>query len=262
MTEYNDVKERIAGEYLEELRSEYRDQVDRLRALDTKAQGSVAIGGILSAGALAYVSQSQSTYVGLSLELLLLIVTVLCLFAAIFASVLALLVKDIRQPPTAHEVHSHVYDTLDALDSSDSDDASERLSRLKLDLGKGWLPSITDVQGICARKANHLRHGQILLLIAAGAVALVTVSKTLPSVKRESLSCATPTPSEKQRADVLPVLVQCPPGPSGPIGPQGVVGPPGPAGPQGLPGPRGMPARYEPQKGRDCPDVNVYCDQK
>src|SRR4026208_1759911 len=93
--------ERLAQAALESVRAEYVELSDQWKALDSKAQATGAVAGVLLAGLFAFVREN-ATQDGLA-TFLVALATILALAAA-FLVVLALQIRTVEPPPLGEQV--------------------------------------------------------------------------------------------------------------------------------------------------------------
>ncbi len=236
-------KQWLAEQLFEALRFGHKDNEEWLRGLDTKAQGSVAICGVLLAGSLAFTHKLEPA--SPAIERLLIGLGIGGLLVAVALSVLALLVREVDRPPDAASIRDEIFAIFDNMTA---DDAKGRSINFLMDQANPWLAAIQSGTEVASRKAAFIRWSQVLLLGAVIAVTLVILSRVIdgsPASATPGQLC--PSTPEKLRASeehCLPLGPrgaqggEGPPGPSGGTGASGPMGPPGPPGP---PGPRGRP---------------------
>jgi hypothetical protein len=228
-------KQWLAQQLLEALRFGYKDNEEWWRVLDAKAQGSIAICGVLLAGALAFAHQLVPT--SPAMERLLLGLGIGGLLAAVALSILALSIREVERPPEASKVHAEVAAIFRIISAPD---AQERTINFLMDQAAPWLKAIESGAEIASRKASFVRWSQLLLFGALIFVTLVALSRVIGSSSEpngtaaSACGCSTAVPAQQY----IPYLVPGPKGETGPPGPQGVAGATGPlgaVGPQGRP---------------------------
>ncbi len=151
---------------------EYKDYMAWWNDLDRKAQGTVAIAGIILAGALAFARQlSVNTPF---YEKILLSIAIVLLLCAIGFAVLTLIVREVSLPPAAKQIEELAKEILS---TNDSENFSRRVSGIVYDQTKLWGKCTQDLYKGCGKKANKVVVAQILILAAAILTAVVTISE-------------------------------------------------------------------------------------
>jgi len=167
-------KEDLSKAVTEAYRFEYQDRSAWWRDLDQKAQGTVAIAGVLLAGAFAFVQQLE-TAKGL-LEIILLALSVLLLLGAVALAVRALLIREVDLPPAAEAIEELAREVLA---STDSQEIPERAVGLAYDQAKLWRDANQSIYNECRAKARSVALAQIAILAAAFLIAVITIARIL-----------------------------------------------------------------------------------
>lgn len=162
----------LAKSVLDSYLFEYKDYMAWWNGLDRKAQGTVAIAGIILAGALAFARQlSVNTPF---YEQILLSVAIVLLLCAIGFAVFTLIVRMVSLPPDAKQIEELA---IEILSTSDSANLSDRVSGIVYDQTALWSKCTQDLYEGCRAKANQVIIAQILILVAAILTAVVTISE-------------------------------------------------------------------------------------
>jgi hypothetical protein len=151
-------------------RDEYKELSENWRNLDTKAQGNIAISGILLAASVAFLSKGPSPDVTLQRWLILLIVVSLAL--TIILAVFALRVRVVSGPPHFGSMQEMIGDFLAAVKTE------ERAARMGDFLGEElslWAQCNDETREIVNRKANLLSYAQLAIVFATLLVSIFTV---------------------------------------------------------------------------------------
>ena len=112
--------QRVLEQAVESYREEYRELAQDWHALDTKAQGSIAVAGIFLAGTFAFIRNLTAT--DATGFLVLLVVTVIALLAAVLFGILALRIREVLVPPLGEQYKTLVDDLARAGDLDTNDD--------------------------------------------------------------------------------------------------------------------------------------------
>jgi hypothetical protein len=170
MAEPEDSKRWLAQQQLEALKFSYKDHEDWWRALDTKAQGTVAISGIFLAGGFAFVDQLGHGTPRIILAML--VVAVASLIASIGLSVFALIIVPTATLPTAKASMKECREVLAVMTP---DEAHARGTNYLLDQSELWIECIDETAAVGDRKAERIQVAQWLVLAAAVAIALAAL---------------------------------------------------------------------------------------
>lgn len=158
---------------------EYSRHEEGWNAIETKAQGTIAVAGIFAGFALNYVTDIPSD---LALPMRLLVVDiVLLLLVSIVAAALALHVRDYKAAPPGAYYEELVNDyRLVASDGGGTDGYKLLLQKNEL---FAWKSAVTDRKLKNDQKAKRVRIAQYCLL---GAIALTTVFSTFAALTARS----------------------------------------------------------------------------
>lgn len=154
---------------LQAYENEYTDKTSLWEQIERKAQGSIAIAGIMLAGGLAFASQLGAS-VG-SLQTFLLVGVVVTLLFSIWQCVKALKVKTIEVPPTADDVRQLADDALRFAEKSKLPDLVNGLRYGLLDLWSAYNQVLAEK---CEEKAVFVGRSHSAILISALVIAIVT----------------------------------------------------------------------------------------
>ena len=154
---------------LQAYENEYTDKTSLWEQIERKAQGSIAIAGIMLAGGLAFASQLGAS-VG-SLQTFLLVGVVVTLLFSIWQCVKALKVKTIEVPPTADDVRQLADDALRFPEKSELPDLVNDLRYGLLDLWSAYNQVLAEK---CEEKAVLVGRSHSAILISALLIATVT----------------------------------------------------------------------------------------
>lgn len=160
--------------------AQYTDLNDRWKAIDTKAQGSVAIAGIFIGGIFALARDVTCRTHGGEVALMLAVVGVLAL--STLCSALALLTRNVHRPmPEQLQLDKWMFrrKRLKEVRATNSRTAIREAHKISIvyfnDAFEVIQKSICDMQKVVERKAVLLLAGQILMLLAICCGALLLV---------------------------------------------------------------------------------------
>ena len=152
--------------------SEYEDVWNTFTAVDSKAQGTTAIGGVLVAALVATTARESFSHAARELALVLtgpLFLSLVLVFLSLAASLLALRVRAFSPPYDTEAMLSSVSDLV-ALDPAErTDEVSHNHYRTFI---QRWRDLLEETQPILLRKAEWLHRAQLLLLASALAAGL------------------------------------------------------------------------------------------
>jgi Flp pilus assembly protein TadB len=171
-TRESDAPRQLIEAALDSYREEYRELWETWRRVDSKAQGTVAIAGIFLAAVFAFV---QTLSVTTPVESALLVIAVALLVLAVLISVLVLRVREVPMAPLGDTLDQLVQDLIHGHDRPGS---AEVVGFLR-DQTPLWSEANDELHTLGLKKANQLATAQLLLLIAALAVATLTVLRIL-----------------------------------------------------------------------------------
>ena len=149
--------------------NEYADQTSLWEQIERKAQGTIAIAGIMLAGGLAFASQLGAS-VG-SLQAFLFVGLVVTLFFGIWQCVKALKVTTLDVPPKADDVRQLADDALRFPEKSQLPDLVNGLRYGLLDLWSAYNQVLAEK---CEEKAVLVGRSHSAILISALLIATVT----------------------------------------------------------------------------------------
>lgn len=153
---------------LQAYENEYAVKTSLWEQIERKAQGSIAIAGIMLAGGFAFARQLDAS-IG-ALQKFLLVGIIVTLLFAIWQCVKALKVTVIDVPPTADEIRQ-LGD--DALWFPESSKLPDRVNGLRYDLLDLWSTCNKVLGEKCEEKAVLVRRSQSAILISALLIGLV-----------------------------------------------------------------------------------------
>ena len=140
---------------------DYYDEMTELwRHLDTKAQGTIALGGILLAAFAGFVAKGQRP--AACVDRAFSVVAVLLFTSGIAMSALCLRLRQSSVPPHFGELQSSIEDLL----KIDKDDRESRMPDLFRELISLWKETNEETSRILKRKSTWLRIGQYLTVIS------------------------------------------------------------------------------------------------
>ncbi len=174
----NDVsQDELAFRFLEvalaSYRDEYRELAEDWRALDRKAQGTVAIAGIFIAAALAFL---DAVPIADAVTTMLLAIAVTALATSVVFAVLALRIREVRSPPPGDRI------TVMARDLSAPEEPKTDISDVVGFLNEQieqWRPVNRDVRKHYNAKTQHMGRAQFYLTVAIIAVAVLALKQIL-----------------------------------------------------------------------------------
>ena len=164
-------QERLIREGLNAYQEEYRELSETWRNLDAKAQGTIAISGIFLAGILAFVRALSTA--ATSIERLFLAAATALLTLCIVLSLLVLRIRTISGTPAGKSLEILINDLLQVEDGT----TSERLLNYCRDQMQMWSTTNHDIEKANQEKADLLIKAQVILVIAIGCAAILTLIK-------------------------------------------------------------------------------------
>ena len=167
-------KGELANRVLESYKFEYQDYTTWWNDIERKAQGTVAIAGIILAGTFAFVRQLDSATPLLEKGLLAAIVVLL--LASIALSVVALFVREFHLPPGADKIEEIAREILDA---PDVENLHDRVVGITYDEAPLWRECTNGLYVACRSKAGFVARAQVSLLIAAILITVVTLREII-----------------------------------------------------------------------------------
>ncbi len=188
--------------HLEDLNRRHQANQDWWRALDAKAQGNITGCGILLAG--TFVVFQSVIKCTTPVQTFLLLAALWALLLSMGASVLALLVRSTKTPPSVRDAGN----TLQQLEASLEDEAgkvSERIANFVRDQFEPFETSIADDVRNALRKAARLRSSQLILLSGLALLAVLATLRVLtPPCPSVTLAPGTAKCEESRRQPVRP----------------------------------------------------------
>ncbi len=169
----NQLKLELANKVLEAYKFEYKDYSAWWDNLERKAQGTIAIAGIILAGGFAFVRQISENK-PLFHEQLLLIGVVLLLLGAIAFAVISLIVREVQSPPKAGEIAELAQEILE---TKDVENLSDRVAGIVYDQSNLWKECNQKLYDVCKKKGKNLSISQVLVLLATAMISAVTISE-------------------------------------------------------------------------------------
>lgn len=170
----SDPHERLAQSALEATRAEYEELCDQWKAIDSKAQATGAVAGVLLAGLFAFAREPMPRSDVATAFLVL--ATVLSLTAA-FLVVLAMQIRTVEPPPLGDDIVRLIDNVTDK--SNDVDELSERITLLLSDQRKLWTMPIKSTRDGLRSKTDRLLGAQWALLGALVALGITTLHRLL-----------------------------------------------------------------------------------
>ena len=169
-----DVRLRSLEDALSAYKIEYDDQMANWRALDTKAQGAVAVAGLFVGGLLAFAKDPRSEP---TLGRIVLVLAVVCLLGAVLFALNALRVCDVADPPSG-AIHSKLAEDLASLDEAEASLPARQQGYLG-DRAVLWSRTERDTRVGNERKAKSVARAQGLLVAAVLLVGGYTVARII-----------------------------------------------------------------------------------
>jgi len=169
MTADTEMIEQLLRSALDSYKQEHRVVSETWKHLESKAQGTIAISGILLAGVFAFVrmvSVASATH-----EKLLLMSAVLMLLLSVIFAVCVLRIREVAGAPLGDDVRGLVEDLL----AGGEVPSPEEISNFINDQAGMWSEVNKQVDAINQCKASYLFRSQKVLLIAIMLVATLTI---------------------------------------------------------------------------------------
>lgn len=170
------VRAELIETHLDLLRQRHKENQDWWRALDAKAQGSIVGCGILLAGTFASMTAILSAAGPVSRLLLLLVLVFL--LGSVALSVVALLVRRTKTPPSAADMTRGLRDVLATIDE-EPDRAAIVRSQYLLDQVEPIEICVIDDTTVAVRKASFVFLSQWLLLLGTAALSTLMLLRIL-----------------------------------------------------------------------------------
>lgn len=167
-----EAKRALRKTILDAYHNEYKDLSDTWRSMETKAQGGITVAGIFLAAVFAYIEKVTLT----RFDRMLLIFAIALLVFTVFLAVRSLMVREVPSPPMGL-CYDHYGTRL--LSVKDDLEFIERADLFFYDVVIEWRQYVQRALVDYRYKASYLYPAQVLLLIAAGIVALLTIGKAV-----------------------------------------------------------------------------------
>jgi hypothetical protein len=164
------IRESFRQAALDAYREEYKELSEVWKGLETKAQGTITIGGIFIAASFTFAKDLSATRLDYYGNLLL-GAAIFLLIPSVLLAVLALKTREVSTPPSGEIIEDMVKDLKEVPDA----DLPDRKRRFIYDQGLLWQTTITTTKQAIEDKEQWLHLSQGLLLIAiviAGALTL------------------------------------------------------------------------------------------
>lgn len=169
--EYPNGASKLLSEVLASYKEEYRELSEIWRNLDAKAQGVVAIDGILLAAIFAFVRLLSSETP--MCERLMITVTAVLLTVSVGFATRVLWIKSVPAAPLGESLEDLVADLLDLPDGTDA----QRLEDLTRDHAGLWRDTNAEIAKVNSKKAIAIVVSQTFLLLALLAAVVLTLYK-------------------------------------------------------------------------------------
>ncbi|MEO5814571.1 MAG: hypothetical protein ABIT20_04750 [Gemmatimonadaceae bacterium] len=167
-----EVRSKLTADVLAAYEREFAQLMDVWKALETKAQASTAIAGVLVAGTVALAKELPATMSDIVRGGTAVLATTL-LMSVVF-SLMALGVEPVYSAPSGDEIAENVRDLLAAEISEDT--AEERLERFVGDRVRSWQRANMSRRSANERKANWAKAAQACLVIGIGLGAFLALT--------------------------------------------------------------------------------------
>lgn len=160
-------KDHLASQVLDSYRFEFNDYAQWWRSLDQKAQGTVAIAGVILTAATGFIAATDIPHS--RTESAMLGVLVLLLLVSLTLAILSLLVRETGAAPCGEDVDAVAREILDCPESQ----LADRVNGLVYDQAEAWREANKSQFDCCHSKSTFLRWAQVTILAAAMALATV-----------------------------------------------------------------------------------------
>ena len=167
-----EAKSALRKTILDAYQNEYKDLSDTWRSLDTKAQGGITVAGIFLAAVFAYIEKVTLT----SFDRVFLVFAIALLVFTVFLAVKSLMIREVPSPPLGL-CYDHYGTGL--LSVKDDLEFVERNDLFFYDVLMEWRRYVQRALVDYRHKASYLYPAQMLLLFAAGIVAVLTIGKAV-----------------------------------------------------------------------------------
>lgn len=159
-------RERLVREALESYKDEYQEMSSDWRSLDGKAQGSIAISGIVLTAIFIFL-RTLNNNAG-CIEKSLLTAVVVMVSVSIILALLALRVRIYQQPPLGEKLETHISNLL----ASGSKDA---MHEFYVDQSARWKEVNANIVKVNDDKASRVQGSQYSIALAIFLVAIIAV---------------------------------------------------------------------------------------
>ena len=173
-------KAALAAHVLDAYKSEFADYSQWWRDLDLKAQGTVAIAGVVLTATAAFLTATDAP--NSAMEAVVIALLVLLLLASLALAILALLVREVDAAPSGEDVDGLAREILELPEG----ELPERLNGIVYDHAEIWREAIDGHFDQCHAKSVLLRWAQIAILGAAVAISLVAWGRIVARVPIET----------------------------------------------------------------------------
>jgi esterase/lipase len=167
------LEEQLVRETLDAYRAEYKERSEDFKNLDVKAQGTITVCGIFLAGVIALL-KDLSSKVTQDQRLLIICIAVM-LSSSVICCMTALLVRRIIAVPQASDQDKLVDLFLKIQTPSDTQVANHIRDQYSL-----WADANTELLRANESKAGRLTVGQVMLVLAILASAVLIISLMIP----------------------------------------------------------------------------------
>jgi len=168
----------VLKQILKSCEDEYNYCNQSFHAVDSKANATGGISGILLAATFAFGDQFKATANDLSLILVILIILLLIL--SMFFSILSMWVKNIKGPPISELLFDEI---LCLYKEGGMKFIAERIDGIYGEHIKNWFPAIVSFKKALNHKGKLLKIAQLLLIEASLLIAILTVISIIIKVK-------------------------------------------------------------------------------
>ena len=162
-------------------RDEYVAGLDLWRDIERKAQGVVAVAGIVLTGLFAIASAEHVHEIGLATTLC---VAVASLGLAVLSAVLALWTRRLSTPPQAYLLEQSAADIAKVISIESNDSADERLSGFVNGQLSDWKISVEEIKRENEKKARNLTLSHTFVLLSLALLLLATINVIATQVTR------------------------------------------------------------------------------
>ena len=171
MSETQDPETQLLRDTLDAYKEEHSELSENWRNLDGKAQGVIAVAGILLAGMFAFVrTLSQAATCG---ERWFVTVAAISIMASIALALVVLWIRTVPAAPLGESLEPLVDDLLDSEDGMEPD----RLHNLSRDHARMWKSTNVEIQKVNEFKARYVQRAQGVLMLGIVVVVIFTLIK-------------------------------------------------------------------------------------